>query len=332
MLNIFASDLFSEIALTDAINDVPFIPGQATLAVDWQEKGVDTTSILIESRNGVLGIVNPTPRGGPGLSVPKSYRTGMNVTIPHYQVDDGILADEVQGKREFGQEASLMSVQKYVADRLAEIANNNMDPTFEFQRLGALKGLILNGDGTTLLDLFAAFGVTQEAEVDMNLDAVTDTGAIRTACAAIIRKITKNLGARNFGGVKALCSPEFFDALISNIEVRATYKNWTAAAELRNGYVYAPFPFGGILWEEYRGADTIAVAANKAHIFPVGVPGLYKTVFAPADYYDAVNTVGLPRYAKQWLRDDEKGWHLQAQSNALSYCIKPKVLMKAKTT
>lgn len=104
---------------------------------------------------------------------------------------------------------------------------------------------------------------------------------------------------------------------------------------LREGYVgndrgsYGIFEFGGIVWENYRGAvgTTSFIESDGCHIFPVGVPGLFRTAYAPADFTETVNTMGQPIYAKQWQMENGKGTHLAVQKNALSYCTRPKLLM-----
>src|SRR5690606_3728733 len=92
------------------------------------------------------------------------------LTIPHYQVDDAVYADEVQGVRAFGSESQVQTVQGMVNSRLAQHVQWRLDPTLEYQRVGALKGIILNGDGSTLYNLFTEFGVSQISEVDFDLD------------------------------------------------------------------------------------------------------------------------------------------------------------------
>ena len=101
-----------------------------------------------------------------------------------------------------------------------------------------------------------------------------------------------------------------------------------------NGTVYGVFEFGGIIFENYRGGigATPFIGANDCHFFPVGVPGLWRTIYGPADYEETVNTVGLPRYAKQWPSPNGKGRSLESQMNAINYCTRPKVLMKGTTT
>lgn len=336
MLDIFSDDAFSVVSLTDAINQQPFVPGRAGAVVDWAELGVPTTTIAIENKQGVLSLLNPTPRGGPGDDISKKKRTLRNLNVPHYQRDDGIQADEVQGVRAFGQADMVQTVFDLVDQRLAEHARD-FDVTLEYQRLGAVKGIILNGDGSTLYNLFTEFGVLQQPEVDFNLDNVTPDGAVRKTCTQVVRAISKALGGQPFAGIYAFCSDEFWDALISNAEVRATYLSYQGAAQLREGVAYQTFPFGGIVFENYRGGvgteeATGFIAANKAHIFPVGVPSLFRTVYAPADYIETVNTLGLPRYAKQIRMLNDKGIELEMQMNALSYCTRPRVLVQGKTT
>jgi len=343
MLDVFqTNNAFNMTSLTMAINKEPFVPGRAGQLINWNPSGVTTLTMMIEERNGVLTIINPSPRGGVGDTVDKEKRVIRPIMIPHYQRNDGVYADEVQGIREFGQEQSVETLQNVIQARLAKHARD-FDLTLEYQRVGALKGVILNGDTTTLLDLFTLFGVTQEAEVDFDLDNATPaSGALRKVCAGVTRKIADNMGGEAFFGVHAICGDAFFDDLLGHVEVRASYLGYDMAAVLRNGYVYpnneqkvyGAFEFGGIVWENYKGTvnGSKIVDTDKCHIFPMGAPDLFQTKFGPADYMETVNTVGLPRYAKQFLMPNDKGVNLEMQSNMISFCTRPKTLMKGKRT
>lgn len=343
-LDIFNQDAFGVIQLTDAINNIPYTPGAAGRLIDWNERGVPTTSIMIEQQNGVLKLLNPTPRGGPGETKEKDRRNVRSLAIPHYQHDDGINADEVQGVRAYGTETDVQSVQSLVNSRLADAVNLVLDPTLELQRLGAVKGIILNADGSTLYNLFNEFGVSQETELDFDLDnASPANGALRKKCAAVVRTMSDNLGGISLTGIHAFCGDAFFDDLLAYKEVTESYAGTNMAAVLRAGYVmpnsaqtkiYGVFEFGDIIWHNYRGkiGGTPMVDTNKCHLFPVGVPGLWRTVYAPADYIETVNTLGQPRYAKQWISPNGKRIEMESQSNPLSYCTRPKTLMVGRRT
>ncbi|MFK0569865.1 major capsid protein [Endozoicomonas sp.] len=55
---------------------------------------------------------------------------------------------------------------------------------------------------------------------------------------------------------------------------------------------------------------------------------IFKTWFAPADFVETVNTIGLPRYAKQKVMDFEKGVIIHTQSNPLPINLKPRAVIK----
>lgn len=340
VLDVFKSDAFSVIEMTDTINKIPYVPGRAGILVPWNDRGVATTSIMLEERSGVLTLVTPSPRGGPGQTVSKKKRTARTLTVPHFERDDAVYADEVQGVREMGQEQTVQTVMGVVSGRMQE-HTVDMDTTLEHQRVGAVKGIIVDADDNVVYNLFTEFGVSQEAEIDFDLDNATPaSGALRKKCATAVRLAMNNLGGTPIAGVHSFCGDAFFDDLLAHPEVVLSYRNTDMSEVLRQGYVYpndmkvfGAFEFGGIVWENYRGSNgaTPFIDTDKCHLFPVG-PSIFRTVYAPADYMETVNTVGKPRYAKQFPMPNDKGIYLEMQMNALSYCTRPTSLLKGKRT
>ena len=338
MLDIFRDDAFGVVPLTDAINKVKFVPGRIGQLNLFQETGVATTSIALEDRDGVLTLVAPTPRGGPGTTLDKTKRNLRALNVPHFEINDAVMAEEVQGVRAWGSESATETVMTKVMERM-QTHSQSHEATHEYARIGAIKGTVTYADGSTL-DLFDAFDVSQLTEVDFDLDnASPASGALRKKCASVMRSIAGVLEGIPFGAAHALCGDAFFDDLIAHPEVRATYDGWSAAAELRQGYVqgglsYGAFPFGGIMWENYRGqvGGTAFIDTNKCHIFPLGVPGLFRSYYAPADYIETVNTLGRRLYTKQYEMPNGKGIHLDTQMNALDICTRPNVLLLGKRT
>ena len=336
VLDIFSDNAFSIVSLTDSINKRPYVPGQVTGLGIFEEKGVSTTSVMIEEKDGILYLVENKPRGASGQQNQTEKRKGRSLAITHLPVEDKILADEIQGVRAFGSESQLVAIQSVVNERMNTMSTS-LDATTEHLALGAIKGEILDSDGvTTIYNLFTEFGVTQETEVDFDLDnADPVSGAVRKKCAGVLRKMAANLGAAPVKSAHAFCGSNFFDDLIAHPEVRETYLNQQQAAELRGGYLGERVTYGGITFEEYRGSVSGVdfVDADKAHFFPVGVPGLFKLYYGPADYIETVNTIGLPKYMKQSVDQRmQKFVDLEAQSNTLPICTRPKVLMKGKRT
>lgn len=336
MLDVFKSSLFNTTTLTAAVNKMPFVPGRLGQMGIFEEVGVATTGVVIEEREGTLSLIPTTPRGAPNTQNKKDLRTGRTLTVPRLSLEDRINADAVQNVRMFGTNDQAMGVQMEVQQRQASMVLK-MDATLEHLRIGAIKGIIYDSDGTTVLyNLFTEFGVTQAVEIDFDLDNATPAkGAVRKKCSQVIRAIEDVLGATPYSGIVAECSSQFMDDLTSHSECLAAYDRWNDGQWLREQTARRTFFYAGILFEEYRGAvgNVKFIADDKAHFFPIGVPGLFKTAFAPGDFVEAVNTIGLPRYSK--IAPDQKYNQyvdLLVQSNPLPFCTRPAVLIKARRT
>lgn len=328
-LDVFDLNAFTLLSMTARINKMDYTPGRAKTF--FPEQGVETTTIMVEERGGTLELVPTSPRGAPPATRGMDKRTARSLVIPHLALTDTILADSVQNVRAFGTENQTETVQLKVDERAYKLARD-IEGTKENLCLGALRGLILDADGSTIYNLFTEFGVSQLSEFDFELsDEDTD---VRAKCMQLRRLMAIALGADSNAGfrIHAMCSDGFFDALIAHDSVKQTYLNWTAAADLRSNLTYQVFPFGGIDFENYRGTDdgsTILIEANKANFFPV-IPDLYALYYAPADYVETVNTIGLPLYAKQAIdREFGKFVKIEVQSNPLPICKKPRSLMIA---
>ncbi len=340
MLDIFNADAFSLVGLTDAINKIKFVPGYLGQLGLFNSTAISATSVAIEEKNGILSLIAPSGRGAPGTTLDKSKRTLRTLAVPHFEINDSVMAEEVQGVRAFGQENVAETIMGKIAERMAVHADS-MSSTEEYARVGAVKGIVTYADSSTL-NLFTAFGVSQEAEVDFDLDnAAPASGALRKKCASVVRTIATNLDGVPFSGVMALCSDTFFDNLLAHKEVVNSYLNTSMANVLRDGYVtttgqkiYGAFEFGGIIFVNYRGSvgGQAFIDDGKCHVFPMGVPGFFRTYYAPADYNETVNTMGQRLYTKQYEMPNSKGWHLDTQMNALQICTRPTALIKGKYT
>jgi hypothetical protein len=334
MLDIFRGDAFGVVPLSIAINNLKFIPGYISSSGLFTSKAIATTAVAIEERNFVLTFVPPTARGGPGTTMEKPLRAMRMLAVPHFEINDAIMAEEVQGVRPFGEETGTEAVMTKVGERM-QTAGQSLEYTQENSRLGAIKGVVTYADNTQL-DLYKEYDIPPPTPFAFVLSADPSTGQIRKLCAEVIRTMGASLDGVPFAGVEAIVGDDFFDALITSAEVRSTYLATQDAAELRAGYVktgqiWGSFAFGGINWTNYRGyvGGQPMVETNMAYFYPTGVPDLFPTFYAPADYIETVNTMGLPRYVKQYPMPNDKGVHMDTQMNALNMCTRPKALQRA---
>ena len=323
---------FSVIALTAALNNQPFVPGQVGATEIFDEEGVSTTTVKIEENNGTLAIIEPSARGGPGNTTDDDDRRLIPFEIDHFEINDAVLADEVQGVRMLGETDQLETVQNRVDSKLAKHARS-FDATLEHQRVGAIKGIVLSGKGRVLHNLYYRFGLAVPAPVVMGLGGQV-AGIATKIKNDVVYSIEDDLD-ETYDGIHAMCGREFHAALWDQKEVRETFLADNQGYQLRDG---APdvFRVGGVTWERYRtgrratlaNGNAAFIADNEARVFPTGVPELFITRFAPADLEETVNTIGLPRYANQYPMANGKGRHLDSQMNAISLCTRPGALRK----
>lgn len=324
LLDVFNDEAFQMTKLTKAINLVPYRPTRIQSLGWFSQEGIDTTSVMIEMQTDALTLVPVGARGAPMPIKNLPRRNVRPFSVVHLPQRVALYADEVQNLRAFGQQTEVELATARIKKKLA-IARRDLDLTIEHQRIGAVKGQVLDADGSTvLLDLFTAFGVSQQTH-DMVLD--NDATKVHVKCNEVLRKVEDKLGGQMASSFRGLCSQEFFDALIGHPAVIAKYPQGFPAfrEDSRRG-----IEFGGIFWEEYRGqiGATRFIPANKAYVVPEGVPDLFVTYYAPAPYMDTVNTEGLPFYAKQERMDFDKGLDIETQSNPLHLCTRPDAIVE----
>jgi hypothetical protein len=317
-------------ALTAAINILPNRYGRLEDLGLMPAKPVRQRQIIVEEMNGVLNLLPTLPPGSPGTVGTRGKRTLRSFVIPHIPHDDVVLPEEVQGIRSFGSETETETIAGVLARHLESMRNKHAI-TLEHLRMGALKGVILDADGSVLYDLFDEFDITPQS---VNYELNVATTNVKSKCINTLAAIEDSLKGEFMTGVHCLCSPEFFMALTTHAKVEKAFENWQQGAILIND-VRRGFTYAGITFEEYRGQATDPtgatrrfIAAGEAHAFPLGTVDTFGTYFAPADFNETVNTIGQPLYAKQEPRKFERGTDLHTQSNPLPMCHRPGVLVK----
>ena len=330
MNNPFENPAFSMSALTAAINILPNNYGLMDSMGLFPSKPVRFRSVVVEEKNGILTLLPTMPVGSPGTVGKRGKRKLRSFAIPHIPHDDVVLPEEVQGIRAFGSESELQTVASVMAEHLQTMRNKHAI-TLEHLRMGALKDIILDADGSELYNLFDLFDITPKV-VNFQLGAAgTD---IKKKCLDLKRYLEKNLKGERMNGVHCLVSEEFFDAFTSHEKVVAAYDRWQDSFALRSD-MRSGFTFAGITFEEYAGEasdgdDNVHrfIEAGEGHAFPLGTVDTFATYFSPADFNETANTLGQPLYAKQEPRKFERGTDIHTQSNPLPMCHRPAVLVK----
>ena len=317
---------FTLVQLTAAIMALPNRFSKVTDAAVFGWKPQTTPTATIEMKNGVLALVPTTPWGGVAPKNSPDRRIMRAFPIPHMPFEDTVLATDVMGVRAFGTENSLATVTGAVNDKLQSM-KDKIDQTLEWRQMGALKGMVLDADGTVLADYFTEFGVTKKVVTFDFSDPAFD---VRSACVSVVRHIEDNLVGDRMTNVHAYVSGEFFDGLVGHPKVQAAYAGWSEAANKLGGDLRKGFTFGGITFEEYRASvdGKAFIDAGEGHAFPKGTFNTFVDFGAPADFNETVNTLARPYYAKQKNKDFERGVDIHVQANHLPLVTRPGAIVE----
>ena len=324
-VNVFDNDIFSLQSLTATVNTQPVVPGRIGQLGYFQEQGVSTVAVSVESKAGKLQLVSNKERGDSGNNLERENRKMIAFNTLHLPQTDMIMADEVQGVRAFGSEDMLEAVETVVNNKVDRL-RRNLDATTEYHRAGAIQGKVLDSDGTTVLhDIYQSFGITKTTK---SIDFSATDFDMRNKGRELRRVSKKALGNVMVPRWRVLCGSAFFDALVADEGTKRAWERYNEGEALRND-PEGGFLFGGLFWEEYADEinDSPLIPEDKAFLVPEGVNGLFITRFAPADYMDTVNTLGLPYYADT-QPVGRKGVKLEVQSNPIHLCLNPAAIIE----
>jgi len=327
-LDIFQDDAFSVTSLSQTITDIPDVPTKLGDKGLFQEEGISTLSFMIERQGSSIKLLPTAPRGGVREPVALGPRKLIPLMAMHIPATFSVLADEVQGIRAYGSETEVEQASTLV-QRKMNVVRASMDLTHEHMRVGALKGQVKDANGDTLLDVYDAFGMAQQTQF-WNI-AVAANGDPKASIITLKSMIRAKMGGRSFGRIRVICSLGFFTALVQNTKMIKAWELWNQGAYLRADQVNGgDFEFAGVVFEVYDGGTSAGdfIEDGIAYAYPEGVPGMFQSKFAPADYMETVNTQGLPFYAKMEPMTFNKGVIGEAQSNPIHFNSLPEAVIK----
>ena len=332
-MDIFPQSAFNTVSLTAAFQKIPYQPSLLGELGIFEPTPSRTRHIAIERRNGFLSLVPTSPIGGAVTQLNDDKRDIRDFRTVRLAKGFTIFAEELNGIREFGSETELMQVQEEVARRAGRV-KNDMELTEENMRLGALRGVVYDADGSVIRNWYTEWGIAAPAVINFALDVATTD--VRQQCMSVIRAMARaSQGAyTNASSIHALAGDQFYDALIGHPSVKQTYLNWNAATDLRQDLAFQAFTFGGITFHNYRGTDdqsTVTVPSADAFFFPVDAPGVFQVARGPAEFEPWVNSLGQESYALTIPDRDRQAWtKFEQYTYPLHICTRPEMLLTAK--
>ncbi|MEN5084264.1 major capsid protein [Bosea sp. TWI1241] len=342
VLDLLDDPVFATRNLVDSVNIVPNTYGRINELGLFPIRGVATTYVEIEYKNGVLNLLRTAERGARGTAAIRGRRNVRIFKVPHIPHLDALASGDLQNRIPYGATDVLDRVQNAVNEKLEDIAGK-FHITLEALRASALNGVLLDADGSVIIDYFAEFGITEKV---VDFDLTNPATKMMTKNNEVMRYLEDNLHGETMVRAHGLCSPEFFDAYVGHADVEKAYMYYTSQAEPLRQDVRKGFLHRGIMWEEYRGnANYLAedgttvnrkfIPAGEARIYPTGTRETFQTYLAPPTALSEVNSA--PRedqmiFVTQKRLDHDEGIEFKAQANPLPIVKRPALLVRATMT
>lgn len=332
IVDVFDSNRFKAVTLSGHFSKKPYVPGRIGELGIFETAGMRTRQMTISSRAGKVALLPAMELGAPESVHLNSKSKALKFEATHLRLRGTIVPAEIQDVLNLKTEGDqLMTAQDVIDEKTMEMATYH-DATLEYQRLGALKGQLLDADGSTvLLDLFTAFGLSAPSSFSFILG--TSTTEVQKKCQELYRQVRDALGGTTFRGIHCLVGDSFFDKLVTHPTVKAAYANYSTNAQMRGNFVAQGFEFAGVYFENYRGSVSGVdfVGDNEGIVIPLGVPGMYQTRFAPMNSVDWGNRTGLPRYASLERLPHGGGIDVLTESDPISICSYPEAIIPLTT-
>lgn len=304
-------DYFTRENLVRSLEKAPYTPGRLGELGIFETVPLTSTTMAIEEQATNSGkVLTAIPRGAPRQRTGLDKRSAHTFTTATYGDQGDVMADEVLNARSVGTSGAAEIVESRRNTLVAKL-RRTVDLTHEYLRMQCLLS-----PGTT------EFGSTPSTvAIAADNDATKMRKEIFTK---IVKPIETALGGLVYSGIHMLCEDGYWEQLIDNANIRATYLNWLAAAELR-GDTRQMVTFGGVTFERYRGTSDVAITANRGIAFPTGVVGMFFQGFAPNDTMESVGqgALGQPYYLGSKLLTDSqgtKGTEVSIQSHCKMVC------------
>lgn len=353
--NAFVGDLYQPAALMQSFERAVYVPQMISDLGIFEPLPIAYDTFPIEYRNQRLSIALPVPGRFSPPHGPDVLIKGRPIpfTTIHFKETDSVNGESVWGVRQFGTDA--MKTEEAERDYRVNLIAQKLAFSRELSRLSsALTGKVRDASGAVWCDFFQAFDLVDPGFVTFDPyiagGATGKSGEIRQFFSSVVRAQAKTLGVGSNGYRRLyVCGPTFFDRIVNSVEVRQTYLNQIAAADLRtainfnlapgsdaNGRAIAgtaaeTFTYAGGVFMAYEGElpdGSTLVGDDECYIVPYGLPGMAVEVMAPPSWA-ANGDLGDVVHMRAYPTDTSgMGTTVLAESHYLPVYLRPEAVVK----
>lgn len=327
--------------VSDAIMKVPNEYSMLSQLGLFPEQGIRTTYVEIEMKEGFLNLIPTSQRGSPAPEKKRSNRSTRVLKTYFMQQNDTIRPSDLQNLPAFGQLGSEQFMEQFddvLSERFVELQRGYRQ-THEYMRWGALRGDVLDADGTALYNCYTEMGESQTS-IDFKF-ATTSSDTIMAASKEARRFMEQNLLGETMGRQLYLCSAEFFDKVVTHPVHSKIYENNPVGKPnpLLEDLGVTYFQHGTATYIEHNGqasylnadgttATRRFIPANECIIVPLGTQQVFRSYFSPGEMLEAVNMPGQSMYVSLKELDHGGGIEIHTESAPLFLVQKPRLVLR----
>ena len=336
----FMSDVFTNtpqrrVEVTNMVNEiipVPTLLGGLGEGL-FRTVRVSTRVIAIQRLGSQNRLIPVSPIGAPPVELEVEGGDVRPFFLRRLAKGSTVYAEELQGVTSFFDFQNVKTLDTEVAQRSARI-RDDFELTNEYQRFGALQGMTIDADGTTVLDnWFTHWAVPAPTPFDFNLSTpTTNVRVIADNVVTTIRQASVDGWITGRTRVHALTGDNFYTKLISHPSYTQAYLQTPNAGQLIQAMPEMVDAFG-IVWHRYLSGGALPsefdIPPDEVRFFPVGGNEVFQKVLGPAEFDPYVNTPGQDIYAMQ-IPDRDRGASLRTElyQYPLFMCLRPEMLQK----
>ncbi len=294
-LDIFRTDDFMATTMTELVNELNYVPYEIEAMGLFEEEYLRTTTVTFYSEDGALKRVPTTERGAPEPVGTRRDRVLRQISGPRIAKKDTVRSHEVQDRLSPRLPTSdrLLNANELVTERQTELIDD-VNITEEFHRLGALRGVTLDADGTTeIVDFYDEFGIVAPAVISFNFATLTESQLRLKIDEEINTPMMRALKRRRRPGTRihALVGDSFWGKLTSHPGYERMFLGDAMRARLGESHLWGTIELAGVIWHHYFGDDDgmLTVQSNQAIFFPVGAKDVFKSYYMPGEDFSEAN-------------------------------------------
>lgn len=348
VFDIFRNDAFSTASLHRMVDNVTYVPQALTSLGLFTPEPISGDLVHLYEEDNTIRLIPFTERGTPNTMEIRDVGRIRSLKTPRLSPQDTVRASELGNvaNMALARNIRLRSAGELVNKRMGKL-RQRMAMTKEFQYLNAIKGKLLDSDGTTVYaDFFAEMGVTQPAIVDVPFATLTEDEFNEFFVNNFFRVIMRALKDRKGAGTRigVAVGDNWWSAMMKHPGFREIWKlemQARAIARSANPLVqpsaWLSVEFAGFTWWNYMGTDdgtTVAVETNMAYFFPIGAQDVFVEYLGTGETFDQTGpgVLGRPLYpmVRRDPRDHPEFVDIMLRNYGLPACIFPKALMRAK--